>query len=326
VTPSFARLVALAFVAIGVGFAGAGWAQGAWPDRPIRMVISFPAGGSSDAVGRIVQPGLEKRLGQTIVIENRPGAGGMIAIDAVARSAPDGYTIGLGGAGALGGNVALGEKMPYDPRKDVAPVTVLAGSPFILAVSPSRAATSLQDVIALSKRDKKISIGHGGNGTLMHLTAEMFNQAAGLKLPMVPYRGIGPVVNDLIGGHMALGIVDPPTAVAAIESGKIKAIAISSTERFPRLKTIPTFIEQGLAGFESSGWFGVVAPAKTPPAIITKLNAALVAELKEPAVVERIRALGAEPMPQTPEQFSAFIVREIDKWTKVVQASGGLAK
>jgi tripartite-type tricarboxylate transporter receptor subunit TctC len=317
--------VALFAIVISVGFVGVAAAQGAWPDRPIRMLISFPPGGSSDAVGRIVQSGLEKRLGQPIVIENRPGAGGMIAIEAVARSAPDGYTIGLGGAGALGGNVALGEKMPYDPRKDVAPVTVLSGSPFILAAAPSLAATSLQQVIALSKRET-IAIGHGGNGTLMHLTAEMFNQIAGIKLPMVPYRGIAPVVTDLIGGHVALGIVDPPSAVAAIEAGKIRAIAMSSAARFPRLKDIPTFAEQGLAGFESFGWFGIIAPARTPPAVVAKLNAALVAELKEPAVVERIRALGAEPMPQTPEEFSAFIVREIDKWTKVVAASGGLPK
>jgi tripartite-type tricarboxylate transporter receptor subunit TctC len=322
---SFVRVGLLA-IATCIAFIGVAASQGAWPDRPIRMLISFPPGGSSDAVGRIVQPGLEKRLGQSIVIENRPGAGGMIAIDAVARSTPDGYTIGLGGAGALGGNVALGEKMTYDPRNDVAPVTVLSGSPFILAAAPSLPAASLKDVIALSKTDKKLAIGHGGNGTLMHLTAEMFNQAAGIKLPMVPYRGIGPVVNDLIGGHVALGIVDPPTAVAAIESGKIKAIAISSSERFPRLKEIPTFAEQGRAGFESFGWFGIVAPAKTPPAVLAKLNAALVAELKEPAVIDRIRALGAEPMPVTPEQFSAFIVREIDKCTKVVAASGGLAK
>jgi len=317
-------LVRAAVATIVIGFAGVATAQ-TWPDRPIRMLISFPPGGSSDAIGRIVQPGLEKRLGQPIVVENRAGAGGMLAIDAVAKAAPDGYTIGLGGAGALGGNVALGEKMPYDPRKDVAPVTVLSASPFILAAAPSLAATSLPGVIALSKRET-IAIGHGGNGTLMHLTAEMFNQMAGIKLPLIPYRGIAPVVTDLIGGHVALGIVDPPSAVAAIEGGQIKALAISSAARFPRFKDVPTFAGQGLPGFESLGWFGIVAPAKTPPAVVAKLNAALVAELKEPAVVERIRALGAEPMPQTPEEFSAFILREIERWTKVVNASGGLAK
>ena len=316
---------ALAAIVISLWFGGVAAAQGGWPDRPIRMLISFPPGGSSDAIARIVQPGLEKRLGQPIVLENRPGAGGMIAIDAVVRAAPDGYTIGLGGAGALGGNVALGEKMSYDPRKDVAPVTVLSGSPFILAAAPLFAGKSVPDIIAMSKREK-IAIGHGGNGTLMHLTAEMFNQMAGTKLPLIPYRGIAPVVTDLIGGHVALGIVDPPSAVAAIEGGKIKAVAISSAARFPRLKDVPTFAEQGLPEFESFGWFGIVAPAKTPPAVVERLNAALVAELKEPSVVERIRALGAEPMPQTPAEFSAFIVREIDKWTKVVAASGGLPK
>jgi len=321
---SLLRIVVPA-IAILVVLTGVARTQGAWPDRPIRMLISFPPGGSSDAIGRIMQPGLEKRLGQPIVLENRPGAGGMIAVEAVARAAPDGYTIGLGGAGALGGNVALGEKMSYDPRTDLAHVTVLSGSPFILAAAPSLAVKSLPDVIALAKREK-LAIGHGGNGTLMHLTAEMFNQMAGIKLPMVPYRGIAPVVTDLIGGHVALGIVDPPSAVAAIESGKVKAIAISSATRFPRLKDIPTFAEQGLPDFESNGWFGIIAPARTPSEVVARLNAALVAELKEPSVVERIRALGAEPMPQTPEEFSAFIVREIAKWTKVVAASGGLAK
>jgi tripartite-type tricarboxylate transporter receptor subunit TctC len=321
---SFVR-AALTAIVISLGFGGVAAAQSGWPDRPIRMLISFPPGGSSDAIARIVQPGLEKRLGQPLVLENRPGAGGMIAIDAVARAAPDGYTIGLGGAGALGGNVALGEKMTYDPRKDVAPVTVLSGSPFILAAAASFAGKSVPEIIALAKREK-IAIGHGGNGTLMHLTAEMFNQMAGTKLPLVPYRGIAPVVTDLIGGHVALGIVDPPSAVAAIEGGKIKAVAISSAARFPRLKDVPTFAEQGLPGFESFGWFGIVAPAKTPSAVVERLNAALVAELQQPSVVERIRALGAEPMPQTPAEFSGFIVREIDKWTKVVAASGGLPK
>jgi tripartite-type tricarboxylate transporter receptor subunit TctC len=312
-------------LAIGIGFVGAAAAQGGWPDRPVRMLISFPPGGSSDAIGRIVQPGLEKRLGQPVVIENRAGAGGMLAIAAIAKSAPDGYTIGLGGAGALAGNVALGEKMAYDPRKDLAPITALAGSPFILAAAPSVAANSLRDAIALSKRER-LAVGHGGNGTLMHLTAEMFNQMAGTKLPFVPYKGIAPVVTDLIGGHVALGIVDPPSAVSAIDGGKIKALAVSSTKRFSWRSNIPTFAEQGLAGFESFGWFGIVAPPGTPANVIARLNAAFVAELKEPAVIERIRALGSEPMPQTPVEFSAYIQREIDKWTKVVKASGGLPR
>ena len=301
-----------------------GGAASAYPDKPIRLIVSFPAGGSSDAMARIVQPGLEKLLGQSVVVDNRPGAGGMLAIDMVAKAAPDGYVIGLGGAGALGTNLGLQEKMSYDPIKDIAPVTSLAGSPFILAASPSLKGKSLREIIALAKSsDSKLSIGHGGNGTLMHLTAEMLNQMGGTKIALVPYRGIAPVVNDLIGGHIALGIIDPPTGMAAIEDGTIATIAISSTKRFARLPEIPTFAEQGLPNFESNGWFGIVAPAGTPQDVIAKLNAAFVAVLKDPAVVDRIRALGSEPMPMTPDEFSAFIRSEIDKWLNVVAASRG---
>jgi len=302
-------------------------AQGSWPERPIRILISFPPGGSTDVIGRILQPGLEKRLGQPVIVENRPGAGGMLAIAAVAKSAPDGYTLGLSGAGALAGNVALGEKMAYDPRKDLAPITGLGGSPFMLAAAPSFADASVAGVVAAAKRgDQKLVIGHGGNGTLMHLTAQMFNQRARTSIALVPYKGTAAVVTDLLGGHIALGIVDPPAAAAAFAGGKIKMVGMTSTTRFPMLKSIPTFAEQGLKDFESYGWFGMVAPAGTPATVIARLNQAIVAELKTPAVVERIRGVGSEPMPQTPAEFSAFILREIDKWTKVVQAAGAAAK
>ena len=300
---------------------GSSPAMSAYPERPIRLMVSFPPGGSSDAMARIVQPGLERLLGQPIIIENRAGAGGMLAIDVVAKAAPDGYLLGLGGAGALGTNLALQEKMPYDPRTDVVPISGLAGSPFILAAAPSFQGSSLRDVIAQAKANgDKLSIGHGGNGTLMHLTAEMFNQMAGTKVALVPYRGIAPVVSDLVGGHVALGIIDPPSGMSQIEAGRLKTIAVSSTKRFARLPQIPTFAESGLPGFESNGWFGIVAPAATPPDVIATLNTALVKVLKEPEVVERIRALGAEPMPMMPAEYGAFITTEIDKWLKVVGA------
>jgi tripartite-type tricarboxylate transporter receptor subunit TctC len=309
---------AAAMVALGVGL-GIVPAAGAFPDKPIRFIVSFPPGGSSDAMARTVQAGLEKQLGQPVVIENKPGAGAMIGIDAVAKSAPDGYTIGLGGAGAFGTNLALGEKMPYDPRKDIVPVTGLAGSPFILAAAPSLKGKSLRDIIALAKADPgKLAIGHGGNGTGMHLTAEMLNQMAGTKIALVPYRGIAPVVNDLIGGHVDLGIVDPPSAMAAMEAGKIETVAITSAKRFSRLPDIPTIAESGLPGFESNGSFGIVAPAGTPPEVIAKLNAAFVAVLNDPAVVERIHALGAVPMPMTPSEFGTYTARDLAKWEKVV--------
>src|SRR5262249_17073383 len=194
-----------------------GPAASAYPERPIRLLISFPPGGSSDAMARIVQPGLERLLGQPVVIENRAGAGGMIAIDAVARSAPDGYLLGLGGAGPLRPNLPLQQQTSYAPGKDVAAVTGLAGSPFLLAAAPSFKGSSLRDVLAQAKRaPDKLAIGHGGNGTLMHLTAELLNQMAGTKAPLVPYRGIAPVVTDLIGGHLALGLIHPPPRVSAI--------------------------------------------------------------------------------------------------------------
>jgi tripartite-type tricarboxylate transporter receptor subunit TctC len=324
VTRNIAR-IATAVIAVALTM-GAVPTAAAFPDKSIRLLVGFPPGGSSDAMARIVQQGLEKQLGQSVVIENKPGAGAMIAVDQVAKSAPDGYTIGLGGAGALGSNLGLGEKMPYDPRKDIAPVTGLAGSPFMLAAAPSLKGKSLRDVIAMAKAEPgRLVIGHGGNGTLMHLTAEMLNQMAGTKIALVPYRGIAPVVNDLIGGHVTLGIVDPPSAMAAMQGGKIETVAITSAKRFTRLPEIPTVAEAGLPGFESNGWFGIVAPAATPPDVIAKLNAAFVAVLKDPEVVERIRALGSEPMPMTPSEFAAFTAREIDKWMKVAQTAGAKA-
>jgi tripartite-type tricarboxylate transporter receptor subunit TctC len=256
------------------------------------------------------------------VIENKPGAGGMIAIDAIAKAAPDGYVIGLGGAGALGTNLGLGEKMSYDPRKDIAPVTGLATSPFLLAAMPSFAGNSLRDVIAQAKSaPDKLAIGHGGNGTLMHLTGELFNQMAGTKVALVPYRGIAPVVNDLVGNHVPLGVIDPPSGKAAMDGNKIKTIAITSAQRFPLLPNIPTVAESGLPGFESNGWFGIVAPAGTPPEVIARLNAAFVTVLKDKDVIARIHALGAQPMPMTPQEFSAYIHSEIEKWLKVASAA-----
>jgi tripartite-type tricarboxylate transporter receptor subunit TctC len=299
-------------------FAASSAAWSAYPERPIRLIVSFPPGGSSDAMARIVQPFVEEKLGQTIIIENRPGAGGMIAIEYVAKSAPDGYIIGLGGAGALGTNLGL-QAMPYDPAKDIVAITGLASSPFILAASNKFKGNTLQDVITGAKSGQAFSIGHGGNGTLMHLTAEMLLQDANIKAALVSYRGIAPVVNDLMGDHVELGIVDPPSAKAALDGSAIKAIAVTSKSRFPVMPNTPTFAESGLPGFESTGWFGIVAPHGIPIDVVAKLNAAFVAALNDPDTVNRIRTLGSDPMPMTPTEFSAFIDKEIAKWGKVVQ-------
>jgi len=314
-----AALLALAGLAC---LADAAAAQ-TYPSRPIRLIVTFPPGGSTDTMARALQPSLEKSLGQPIVIENRGGAGGSIGTDAIAKATPDGYVMGIAGLGALAVDVILNDKLPYDPFRDIAPISGLIQSPFILAAPPTFRGDSIADVIALAKaKPGTLSIGHGGNGTAMHLTAQLLNQMTGLDMPLVPYRGTGPVTQDVLAGHIPLGITDPPSALAQIEARRIKALAISSRARFFALPDVPTFAESGLPGYESIGWFGFVAPAGTPPAIIARLNAAIVAALADPAVLERIRSLGAEPMPGTPEEFGRFIRSEYDKWAKVIAESG----
>jgi len=319
---SASRAVIAIVLACQCAAVGSGRAASAYPERAIRLVVGFPAGGSSDAIARIVQPNVEKQLGQTLVIENRPGAGGAIAMGIVAKAPPDGYLIGLGGAAGLGVSLGVQENITYDARKDLAPITGLASVPFILAASNSLQGKTLRDIIAMAKQPNKLALGHGGNGTLMHLASEMFNQMADTRLELVPYRGMAPVVTDLIGGHMPLGIVDPPSAMTAIEGGLITPIAVSSAHRYPGLPETPTFAEQGLAGFEAIGWFGIVAPAGTPGDVVAKINSAFVTALNDPAIVGRIRGLGSDPMPMAPDEFSRFLESEARKWETVAAKAG----
>jgi tripartite-type tricarboxylate transporter receptor subunit TctC len=313
-------------LAIGLGVAGIetaslSWAQ-TYPSKPIRFIVPFPAGGSTDAVARALQPALEKILGQPVVVENRAGAGGTLGVDAIAKAAPDGYTIGIAGAGALGVNIGERMKRPYDPAKDLAPISGAAGSPFILVAPATLDANSLSDVIKLAKAEPgRLSIGHGGNGTAMQLTAMTFVTMADVKINLVPYRGTAPAVADTIAGHVQLGIADPPPSMGAIAEGKLKAIAVSSKTRFSVFPDVPTFDEQGLKGFDVTGWFGIAAPGSTERAIVMKLNAAIVAALSDPEVVRRIHTIGMEPAPMTPEKFSAYIDSEIAKAEKL-QAIG----
>jgi tripartite-type tricarboxylate transporter receptor subunit TctC len=308
-------------VAVGPMSVGQSWAQ-SFPDRPIRFFVPFPAGGSTDAVARAMQPALEKILGQPVVVENRAGAGGMLGVEAVAKAAPDGYTIGIAGAGALGVNIGERTKRPYDPAKDLALISRAAESPFILVATPALNANTLNDVIKLAKAEpNRMSIGHGGNGTAMQLAALMFVTMADVKINLVPYRGTAPAVTDTIAGHVQLGIADPPPSMGAISEGKLKAIAVTSKRRFPVFPDVPTFEELGLKDFELTGWFGIAAPAATPREIVAKLNAAVVAALKDPEVARRIRTVGMEPTPTTPAEFSAFLDSEIKKAAKM-QPSG----
>jgi tripartite-type tricarboxylate transporter receptor subunit TctC len=293
-----------------------------YPTRPITLIVAFTPGGSSDIVARVLGTQLAADLGQSVVIDNRPGAGGNIGIGAVAKAAADGYTLGIAAAGVLAVNPHINRNMGFDPSKDLAPITLLAQIPFLL-VSSQTGPRSVAEVIAVAKSDSgKLSIGHGGNGTAMHLTAALFTQKAEVRVPLVAYRGTAPATNDLLAGHIPLAVLDIPGCLQLIQEGTLKALGVSTAKRVASLPQVPTFAEQGLEGYESVGWFGLVAPASTPPAVIARLNAAVVKAMKEPALHERLTTLGAEPSPGTPEAFREFISSESAKWAKVVSEAG----
>ena len=294
-----------------------------YPSRSITLIVSFPPGASADIVARTLEPRVSAELGQSLVIENRPGAGGNIGIGAVAKAQPDGYTLGIAAAGVLAVNPHINRSMPFDPLKDLAPITMLAEIPFVLAASATVPVASVADVIALAKSSPdKLSIGHGGNGTAMHLTAALFTQKAQIKIPLVAYRGSAPAANDLLGGHIALAVLDVTTSLQLIQEGRLKALGVSAAKRVSLLPQVPTLAEQGLEGYESVGWFGLVSAAGTPPEVLAKLNAAFVKVMQEPAMAEKLRTLGAEPKAGTAEAFGLFIRSESAKWAKVVAEAG----
>jgi tripartite-type tricarboxylate transporter receptor subunit TctC len=293
----------------------------AYPAKPIRFIVSFPPGGSADLVVRAMAPRMSERLGQQVVVENRPGAGGNIGVDVVAKAAPDGYTVGLAAAGALSVNSHLYASMPFNPEKDLAPITPLAMIPFFLIAHPSQP-SSLKAIIENAKaRPGAISFGHGGNGSAMHLSGELINLMAAVQLQAVPYKGSGPVASDVLGGQVPLGITDVPSALANVKAGKIKAIAVTTKRRIVAAPEVPTFAEAGIAGYEAIGWFGAVAPAGTPNPIVERLNQEMIAALAAPEIRERMLAAGAEPFTSSPQEFAAFIREESRKWASVIKAA-----
>jgi tripartite-type tricarboxylate transporter receptor subunit TctC len=293
-----------------------------YPSKPIRMVVTFPPGGSTDAVIRLLAPRLDERLGQQVVIDNRPGAGGNIGLSIVAQAPGDGYTLGVGAAGALAANVSLYAKMPFDPVKDLKPVAMLAAIPFVIIGNPSLEPKTQKDLIAFAKANPgKLSIAHGGNGTAMHLSAALFNQMSGAGLVEVPYKGSGPAALDVLAGQVGLAVVDLPSALQHIKAGKLVAYAVTSPQRLPMLPDVPTVSEAGLPGYDSTGWFGVVAPAATPTPIVDRLNAEINAALNDETIKASIRQLGVEPSPGTRESFEAYMRSETQKWAKVIKAA-----
>ena len=297
-----------------------------YPSRAITLVVPYSAGGGNDAMARVVADRMSAALGQQIIIENRGGAGGSIATRAIAKAEPDGYTLGLGGTGTLAINPTLYQNVGYDPRKDFAPVGLIATGALVVLVHPSVPATTIPELIALAKKDPgKLNFASAGVGSGIHLGAELFAYMAGVKLTHIPYKGTGPALTDLIGGHVALYFSSLPSAVGLIKDGKVRALAVTGPTRSKVLPDLPTVAEDALPGYEAVLHYGIVAPAGTPRPVVDRLNAALRAALAAPEVQARLAAEGAEIMPSSPEEYAADIDREERKWSEIVRRSGAKA-
>jgi tripartite-type tricarboxylate transporter receptor subunit TctC len=298
-----------------------------YPNRPITLVVPFPPGGSTTIVARIVAEKMSEGLGQSIVIDNRGGAGGTVGSRAVSKSAPDGYTILLGYTGTLAIGPTLYGNVGYDPRKDFEPIGRIGTAPNTLVVHPSTPVHSVRELIDYAKANPgKLNYGSAGIGTVSHVCGEYFASAAGVKLTHIPYKGTGPAIIDLLGGHIPMAFAPVPATHENAQSGKLRMLAVTSAVRSTLLPEVPTIAEAALPGFEAVLRYGLVAPPGTPPAIITRLSAALNAALASGDVRARLAIDGAEPLPGTPADYAADIDREETQWSKVVKASGAKAE
>jgi tripartite-type tricarboxylate transporter receptor subunit TctC len=306
----------------------AGWmpplagAQSEYPSRPVTLVVPFPAGGSTDLVARLIASGMTKHLGQQIVIENRGGAGGNIGSAAVARAEPDGYTILMATVATHALNPALYKKMPYDPVADFAPISLLALIPNVLVVNNDFPAKSVQELIDLLKADPgKYSYASSGNGTPLHLSGELFKSMAGVDMVHVPYKGAGPALVDVMGGHVPIMFDNLPPSLEHIRAGSLRGLAVTTKERAPSMPELPAIAET-LPGYETYSWNAFFAPAGTPEPIIRKLNEAALAAVKDPEVTAKLKDLSATPVGSTPEELAAHVKAELAKWAPIVKASG----
>lgn len=295
----------------------------AFPTRPIKIVVPFPAGGTTDIIAREVAAHLTKAFGQSVFVENRPGAGGNVGADAVAKSAPDGYTLLMGTVGTHGINVSLYSKMPYDAVKDFAPISLCAAVPNVMVVHPSVPANTVAEFIAYAKKEgSKVAMASSGNGTSIHLAGELFKSMTGTTMTHVPYKGSAPALVDLVAGQTQVMFDNAPSAMPHIRAGKLRALAVTSSKRSEALPNVPTLEEAGLKGYEASSWFGLFAPAGTPREIVQKISAEVQKGIATPEMQEKFKSQGAIPVGSTPEAFAAHVEAEIKKWAQVVKASG----
>lgn len=306
-------------VLVWLGCAGLAAAAEPYPNRPVRMIVAVPPGGPADTLARLVGPRLAEALGQTVVIDNRPGANGIIAYEMAARAAPDGYTFVLVAAG-VAINPSLYRKVPYDPVKDFAPITHGISVPNILVVHPGVPAKSVRELVALARaKPGQLTFASAGNGTSGHLALELFRLSAGIQLVHVPYKGGGPALAELMAGQVQSLFSIALAATPQIKAGKLRALAITSAERSPVAPELPTVAESGFPGFEVIGWFGWLAPADTPRELVGRLNREIVQTLNRPEIRDRLLGMSTVPVGNTPQQFAAFIRSERDKWAKVVR-------
>lgn len=309
----------LALVALMIA-ASSGFAQD-FPNRPVKIVVPQTPGGASDALARIIAHKLSEKWGQPVVVDNRPGAGGNVGMEVVAKSPADGYTLLMSYVGTHAINGALYKKLPFNPEKDFAPVATLATLPFVMVTKADASFKTVADVVAAAKKEQ-LTYGSAGNGSVNHLVGEMFNSSAGVKLTHVPYRGAAPAMQDLMGGQINLVFTSLPSVSGAIKNGTLHPIAVTSLKRAASFGSIPTIAEAGYKDFDINPWFGLFAPAKVPSHIIQKINTDLNDVVKSKDVTDKFAAQGAEPYLTTPQEFAAVLKADIAKWSLVVKSSG----
>jgi len=312
----------LVLAAVGSVFCMGAFAQ-AWPSKPIRIIVPFPPGGGTDIIAREASQRVATATGWTFIIDNKPGAGGNLGVDAVAKAPADGYTLVLGQTSNLAINPSLYSKLPYDPQKDLAPIVLLANAPLVMVTGTNSPYKNLADAVNAAKaKPGQVNFASPGNGTVAHLTSEMFQKAAGIKTQHVPYKGASQALTDVISGNVELYMSSVPTLLGQIKQGKLRALAVTSAKRADDLPNVPTINESGYKGFDAVTWFGLLAPAATPKDVIAKLNAEFNKALKLPELGKRLGDEGADIAGGTPEEFAALIRRDSAKWAEVVKRSG----